>query len=98
MLKINLPTKKLSELAEKLGSLLELKNKAYGSSFENTSKILSVLYPEGIPVDQYARVGLIIRILDKLNRIATNNDPTGEDPFMDIAGYGILGASIRKDK
>jgi hypothetical protein len=33
----------------------------------------------------------ITRIVDKLFRIATKKDALGENPFKDIAGYGILG-------
>jgi hypothetical protein len=29
-------------------------------------------------------------MLDKLSRIARDNDPLGESPYMDIAGYSIL--------
>jgi len=33
---------------------------------------------------------VIVRMLDKLSRIARDNDPMGESPYMDIAGYSIL--------
>ena len=35
----------------------------------------------------------ITRIVDKLFRIATKKDAFGENPFKDIAGYGILGVA-----
>lgn len=34
----------------------------------------------------------LVRILDKMFRIATDKDALGESPYRDIAGYGILGA------
>jgi hypothetical protein len=34
-------------------------------------------------------------MLDKISRIARDNDPLGESPYMDIAGYSIL--SLARD-
>jgi len=34
-------------------------------------------------------------MLDKMSRIARDNDPMGEDPFKDIAGYAILAQLLR---
>jgi hypothetical protein len=36
-------------------------------------------------------------MLDKISRIARDNDPLGESPYMDIAGYSILSLA-RNDK
>jgi hypothetical protein len=33
----------------------------------------------------------VVRILDKLFRIANDKSAFNEDPWQDIAGYGILG-------
>jgi hypothetical protein len=33
----------------------------------------------------------VVRILDKLFRIANDKNAFNEDPWQDIAGYGILG-------
>jgi hypothetical protein len=81
----------LKELSLNLGSLLEEKNKAYGSAFSKSSEILKILYPNGIQPDQYTDLLLITRILDKLFRIATDKSAFNEEPWKDIAGYGILG-------
>jgi hypothetical protein len=35
-------------------------------------------------------------MLDKVARIARDNDPLGESPYMDIAGYAIL--SLARDE
>jgi hypothetical protein len=40
----------------------------------------------------------ITRIVDKLFRIATKKDAFGENPFKDIAGYGILGIANDQEK
>lgn len=37
----------------------------------------------------------VVRILDKLFRIATDRDALGESPYVDIAGYALLGAARR---
>ena len=79
------------QTAEEIGKLVSQKNQAYGSSFAESHKILSVLYPNGIKPEQYTDALAVIRVLDKLFRIATDRDALGESPWQDIAGYGILG-------
>ena len=79
------------ETAEEIGKLVAEKNRAYGSSFAESYKVLQILYPLGIKPDQYTDALAIIRVLDKLFRIATDKDALGESPWRDIAGYGILG-------
>jgi len=95
-LKGKLLDSKFMTIATKLGKLLEVKNEAYGNAFSKTTEILNILYPDGIKPEQYQDLGLVIRILDKLSRIAQNNDPLGESPFQDIAGYAILAQTIKK--
>jgi len=83
--------KTFTELSLDLGSLIEEKNKAYGSAFSKSSEILKILYPNGIEPNQYTDLLLTTRILDKLFRIATDKAAFNEEPWKDIAGYGILG-------
>tara|TARA_E500000331_G_scaffold351456_2_gene398154 strand:+ start:2435 stop:2704 length:270 start_codon:yes stop_codon:yes gene_type:complete len=85
--------KSFKELALELSKLLEDKQKAYGESFNTAPKILQLLYPDGVKVEDYEQLLTITRILDKLNRIA-NNDKS-EDPFQDIAGYCLLALKQR---
>jgi hypothetical protein len=80
-------------LATEIGKLVEEKNAAYGSSFAKCGEFLRILYPDGIHPHQYHDALLIVRIFDKLMRIATAKDALGENPYRDIAGYGLLGAS-----
>jgi hypothetical protein len=82
---------KYEEVAEQIGKLVTEKNAAYGSSFAQAHQILAVLYPNGIKPDQYTDALAIIRVIDKLFRIATSKKAFGESPWRDIAGYGILG-------
>jgi len=86
---------KYTELAEKIGKLVDNKNAAYGSSFDQAGDFLKLLYPNGIPVDSYTDMLCVVRIFDKLKRIATRKDAFGESPYGDIVGYGLLG--LHKD-
>ena len=88
---------KYEETAEQIGKLVAEKNAAYGSSFAEAHHILEVLYPNGIKVEQYTDVLAIVRIIDKLFRIATSKKAFGESHWRDIAGYGILG-TVRDDE
>ena len=78
-------------LGKSIGELVQSKNSAYGDSFSNSGKILAILYPNGVKPEQYTDMLTVVRILDKLARVATRKDAFGESPFKDIAGYGILG-------
>lgn len=79
------------QVAEQIGSLVAQKNTAYGSSFAQAHRILQVLYPNGIAVEQYTDALAIIRVIDKLFRLANAKQAFGESPWQDIAGYAILG-------
>lgn len=84
-------TIELDKLAEEIGKILVEKNKAYGSAFDKAEKFLMILYPNGVPVDQYQNVLCFARMFDKMMRIATDKDAFGESPYQDMAGYSILG-------
>lgn len=79
------------ELGERIGKLLEEKNAAYGNSFDDAGDFLKLLYPKGVSVEQMNDALCLVRIFDKMKRIATNKDAFGESPYQDIAGYAILG-------
>lgn len=84
--------------AARIGKLVTEKNAAYGDAAAKSAAILSQLYPAGIAPEQYTNALLIVRILDKLCRIAAGNDGAfGESAWTDIAGYGVLGAT-RKER
>jgi hypothetical protein len=87
---------KYKELAEQIGNLVEEKNAAYGNSFDQAGEFIRLLYPNGIPPEAYGDMLCVVRIFDKLKRIATNKDAFGESPYGDIIGYGLLG--LHKDK
>lgn len=83
-------------IAEEVARLVEQKNAAYGSAFERSGEILKHLYPDGVRPEQYTDMLAVIRIVDKLFRIAAQKGAFEESPYRDIIGYGILG--VAKDE
>ena len=87
-------TKSFGELARDIGTLVEEKNKAYGSAFDKAGDFMRLLYPEGIKPEQYKDMLCTVRIFDKLMRIATSYEGTEErkiEAYSDIMGYALLG-------
>lgn len=80
-----------AELGERISKLLEEKNAAYGNSFDKAGEFLRLLYPQGVKPEQMEDALCLVRIFDKMMRIATKKDAFGESPYQDIAGYAILG-------
>ena len=86
--------KSFTELAKGIADLVTEKEKAYGSAFDKAGDFLRVLYPEGIKPEQYKDMLCIVRVFDKLMRIATSYEGTKEkkvDAYSDLMGYGLLG-------
>jgi hypothetical protein len=84
-------------IAAEIGELVTDKNQAYGDSFVTCDVFLRLLYPLGIAPEQYSDALALVRIFDKMKRIATRKDAFGESPYRDIAGYGLLGAFKDQD-
>lgn len=88
-----------TNIGTKIGALVAKKNEAYGDSFTRAQDVLKVLYPNGIQPEQYTDMLAMIRVIDKLFRLATDKDAFGESPWNDIAGYALLGiANAEKEK
>lgn len=83
-----------TDIGKSIGKLVDEKNKAYGDSFNKSSDFLKLLYPNGVSPEQYADMLGIIRVFDKLMRIANSKNAFGEDPWKDIVGYGLLRSDI----
>lgn len=83
---------KYIDIGTEIGTLVSAKNEAYGDSFSRSGEILSILYPSGVRPDQYGDMLGVVRVIDKLFRIA-KGEQMGESPWRDIAGYGILGVA-----
>lgn len=86
------------ELGREIGALVESKQAAYGDSFGKSGQVMALLYPAGIAPEQMTDALGVVRIIDKLFRIATDRDALGESPYRDIAGYALLGASRCEQK
>jgi len=71
---------------QNLAEMLKAKNRAYGNNFADPVRIFSRLSPEE---------ALLIRIDDKLSRIARGQD-AGEDTILDLIGYLILLRVLRR--
>lgn len=85
-------------IAERTADLVKEKNKAYGFSFEDSTLIAQLLYPSGVEFHQMQDFLSIIRVLDKLKRIATQKDAFGESPWQDVMGYALLALEQQERK
>ena len=74
-----------------LEKLLVSKNKAYGDSALNPVRVFS----KSSPVEQ-----ILVRIDDKLSRLARGSEYPGDDTIDDLLGYLVLLkiAKIKKEK
>lgn len=86
------------ELAKQIGKIVQEKQEAYGDSFGKSGQVMRILYPDGILPKQYDDALCVVRIVDKLFRIATDRDALGESPYVDISGYGLLGTRRVKNQ
>jgi len=86
------------QIATEIGALVGEKNKAYGDSFAKTGEFLRLLYPDGIPPKKYGDALCLVRMWDKMKRIATDRDALGECPYRDIAGYALLGIRMTESR
>ena len=85
------PTPDYKRLALSVGKLVAEKQSAYGDSFGKSGSIMKILYPEGISLEKMDDALCVVRILDKLFRLATQPKAFNESPYRDIAGYALLG-------
>lgn len=76
--------------AEEIAILVETKQAAYGDSFGKSGAVLRILYPLGIAPNQVDDALTVVRVLDKLFRVATQKEAFGESPWRDILGYALL--------
>lgn len=93
---------------QEFGKLVDLKNKSYGDSVTKTNKLLEVFmekYDNGdgtytIPKSLLRHIGLMVRIMDKQNRVFSNpdGDLMDESPYTDILGYSMLGENMVNER
>jgi hypothetical protein len=74
------------------------KNRKYGDAARKVTDLLYVLYPDGIAPANYPDALLLIRLLDKVVRLASYDEERkaadDESPWVDVAGYGVLGGEL----
>lgn len=87
------PPTDYERLGAEIGRLVTSKQAAYGDAFGRSGEVMRILYPGGIRPEQLDDALAVVRVLDKLFRIATDRDALGESPWRDVAGYGLLGAA-----
>jgi len=80
---------------QRLSDLVAAKQQQYGDSIARSAHMLHALYPEGVPPHAYGDLLLVVRMLDKLARIAARGEDGrnrgGESPYTDLAGYALRG-------
>lgn len=83
-----------------LGRLVDQKNIAYGgNSMPQIADVLNLMYPWGIRDAQMLDATAMVRIFDKLFRIARGDKKAfSENPWQDIAGYALRMIQIEEDE
>ena len=77
-------------IANELATMLASKNRKYGDSYAKMAHVLPLFYPNGVRGENLLDAVFILRIIDKLMRISSDQRDDDEDPVMDVAGYAIL--------
>ena len=91
---------RLDHVNEWVFNMVIEKNKTYGDSVGKATALLKILYSPHICFYQYSTLHYVIRILDKLSRIAGGevDEKKTRDAWTDIAGYALLAASELEDE
>ena len=87
---LGLNDEKWADVFGEIAVIVDRSNAAYGDAFGASARFLELLWPQGVEPCHYANVLAVIRIFDKLMRIAHCRDAFGESPARDVAGYGGL--------
>lgn len=96
------------EIGQELGKLIDTKQKAYGDSITSCGELLKIFMKKWkgedglyhIPESLLWHISMMVRIIDKQNRIFNNPDfdLMGENPYKDICGYGLLADTKIKER
>lgn len=63
--------------------------------WNTAGEFVKLLWPNGVPPESFGDMLVLVRVFDKMKRIATDRDAFGEDPWRDIAGYALLSIERR---
>lgn len=83
------------QIAGDVARVVVEKQRAYGDSFGKSGAVMRILYPQGISHKQLDDALTVVRVIDKLFRVATKRDAFGENPWKDIMGYALLAVKKR---
>jgi len=72
---------RITEVCDELRDMLIAKNRAYGDSATDPVRIFSKADPQ----EQ-----ILVRLDDKLSRVARGSEYSGDDTIMDLLGYLVL--------
>lgn len=78
-----------------LGALVLEKQRQYGNALKRAAEMLAILWPDGLPVDQYLDACSVMRVIEKLSRVAAG-DLGDESAWLDIAGHGLVAARLSR--
>lgn len=77
-----------------LGLLIDEKRRQYGGgALERAAAVMTLLYPDGIQPEHYCDAMSLMRVVEKLCRVAGGNQGD-EDAWIDIAGHGLVAGAI----
>ena len=88
----------IREILGEVASIVEEKDKAYGGAVDEVGKFLKILFPNGILPEQFDDLTFILRIFDKLKRMARDPNSLNEDTCQDLIGYASLWLRSRRKR
>jgi hypothetical protein len=78
---------RFKEKALEVAEMLERKSEEYDAPYDSDNEFLKIMYPDGVPPNQYSNMVLCLRLYDTLKKLTK----TGDTKYIEyIAGYGIL--------
>jgi len=84
-------------LGAEIGELVDHKSASYSNGQADSCQVagdmLYLLFPDGVEPEQYGDMLLLVRIIDKMIRVANGNEGD-ESAWKDIAGYALRAEAI----
>ena len=83
---------------QKIEDVFNKKSEEYGDTDLKVGKMMDILYPEGITLEQYGDFLFSLKILEKISRLSSKNisEEAKTDLIQDLAGYGIRGTHNKR--
>lgn len=77
-------------IAEGVAELVLQKQKEYGNGVLRSNRMMLQLFPDGIPAAKYRDAFTLVRLMDKISKIAADENSATGEPWRDIAAYSLL--------